>query len=1798
MMKTPSKRILAAMLISWLTSAYAQNTPGQTYVSYDSVNGRTTYTVPGGEAESGGGSGGSSAGDSTNADIAEAESIVSEAASLKTEVAAETDKSKEAAETAKAEVSGEKANADSDKAGDPVRITTGEFYLEESDFGFPRIYASNSPGGPSFGKGWFFFADSRIIRGVDIGALSAKNRIKSRIIDPLQEKWERADLLAARTASCADEAREAKRILNEALEEYELVRDQADRAMALASRNTLSWWSGLPMGWMGIGNDSLLLINPEGVPHIFVPDGAGEWKALDPDAARSDRIASIDRADALSAQGFVYTASNGASYRYDSNGLLIRAEKRNPYGDPLIREISRNTGTGGIRDIIDAYGYRYAVEGERQRIDAIVDPLGRKIVYSHGSDALSSVTDFENDSIGYGYSLGRLAEIVKPMNAKTKIIYGQTDRKGRPLVTETINEEGHPEYFEYRPAERKTLWTSPDGDRKIIEWDESHRTVSIEESGKPTIRYIRDQATGDVLREESMQGTTVHEYDQRGNRTTTLYPDGSREILSFDENDRLVERISRGGTLETYRWDAWGVSGIFREGRTLKTIERNENGFIVKIVEDGKYIANIQRDAHNKPIRILQGAGDEIIRSDLAWDAAGRIVSFIDGERRKIEWKYGRHAMIIVDQAGLETSWKWNSRKDIVEITEKDTVGGETRKRETIFDKRHLPLKETLNGKEIARYAWTANGKKASIIRGRLRTDFAYSIEGKEELTQTYAGSEPFRIVRTKELTPSGAIITVQDGSNRAQTLRYDSENRLLSKQSGNLAPESFAWDPDGSIARLETRLGGIVDLQRNKKTGEFKQFRNGELASRMVKSPTGKILEYTDENGSLVSNEYDSTGFLIRERRSAGFVSYERDKTGTAVSRNVFGADGELIESVSISRSHDLRSAVVLEGGIYRKEYRLNGWGEVTGFADGENNDRSFDRDAFGRVEVETDPYGNETRYKYDDFGEISKIVYCDGSFEAYERNSAGLVVRETDAAGVSAEYDYDAGGRRISEYTRGGVRLSRTFDDSGRTQTLNRGDDNALVFNFEYSSDGKTIASKDASGNSMISIFDGFGRLVGETNRLHVSSSHRWDARSRAIEGIDGKGVKTSRRYISDGSKIIEETGGGGRIEIIKDAAGREIARCNDTTKIEFDFDQAGRIVGQKDALSGAEMQFFYDKAGRMIRAKGSGRDVRRRLGKNNEILEARDLSNGLTITFAYDARGREIRRTFANGIQIERGYDEAGRISWIREKKITGEILRAEAWAYDENGRRRLGVDEEGMITRYSWNSRGELVCAETPADAEGGDGLERVIFSPEDIRTAVSLMGKFLPGAAPSVSESQVVRKERYAYDQNGNMTEIRLGGNSIRMEYDAENRLTKRGEVSFSYDKNGNLVKMFDLRNSLVCSYNDKNRMVRSVVADGMKNSIVSTDYAYDGYGRRSSIQDDGAGAMVASYIGTGFDMFTVKPVQSAAFATDDSSGSRYRWIGDAESSRSTSAPSPSGDATTHSLSSRELLTLGGFPAASSVGGANYYYGKSVNESVASLSDVSGAFQKLPRMNAFGGIDELASNSSLLGSSVFDHPSFVSKYRSPATSLMDFGYRDYAPSLSRFTTPDPIRDGYNWYTYCASDPINFVDLWGLSYLDGLSETMKQITNNESTLYGMPQNVKTTLAIATVKRSADNNLGQVYEVGINDCDIWTESVLSEVGDNVTNSWLSAKDNNVKTHMSELSSKLSDEPVSGVNLVFQNEDHVGIAIVNIDNSFTLYHQGYQSPGVTESGKKGYTSFEQFENAWSGTKTYVPVF
>jgi RHS repeat-associated protein len=52
------------------------------------------------------------------------------------------------------------------------------------------------------------------------------------------------------------------------------------------------------------------------------------------------------------------------------------------------------------------------------------------------------------------------------------------------------------------------------------------------------------------------------------------------------------------------------------------------------------------------------------------------------------------------------------------------------------------------------------------------------------------------------------------------------------------------------------------------------------------------------------------------------------------------------------------------------------------------------------------------------------------------------------------------------------------------------------------------------------------------------------------------------------------------------------------------------------------------------------------------------------------------------------------------------------------------------------------------------------------------------------------------------------------------------------------------------------------------------------------------------------------------------------------------------------------------------------------------------------------------------------------------YQEDASGLKLLGHRNYDSSTGRFLTRDPIKDGRNWYVYCDSDTINYVDADGL------------------------------------------------------------------------------------------------------------------------------------------------------------------
>jgi RHS repeat-associated protein len=101
---------------------------------------------------------------------------------------------------------------------------------------------------------------------------------------------------------------------------------------------------------------------------------------------------------------------------------------------------------------------------------------------------------------------------------------------------------------------------------------------------------------------------------------------------------------------------------------------------------------------------------------------------------------------------------------------------------------------------------------------------------------------------------------------------------------------------------------------------------------------------------------------------------------------------------------------------------------------------------------------------------------------------------------------------------------------------------------------------------------------------------------------------------------------------------------------------------------------------------------------------------------------------------------------------------------------------------------------------------------------------------------------------------------------------------------------------------------------------------------------------------------------------------------------------------------------------------------------------------------LPEVDAFGG-------RAFAGSSIFENGKATEgggEYYSNA--------RWYDPTLGRFITEDPAKDGLNWYAYCFNNPLRYIDPTGLIPIEEAMELAKnaQISldaEHESMLQGM-------------------------------------------------------------------------------------------------------------------------------------------
>ena len=1535
---------------------------------------------------------------------------------------------------------GQKGNGQT--AGDPVLTTSGRYILEDVDisipgmtFTFGRKYSSEGEIEGSLGLKWAFALDSRVLRGwteVTVPEMEPIEHEMSELAGIVDEMTKIAEWTPQYPGTIpvkeqidgvyesVKEPYDELVALNEEKKElYAHLRAMEARGILLKGLNGKAHFPGTPVWQEGTGNETLTLIDESGAPITFVPAEAGVWEPDNAALKGQIRLESLDGEGAETGAGFVLYGKGGTKHYYGGDGLLEHVEELGGWEAHIERDAQ-----GKATKVTGPYGNAWEISYIGNYINLIEGPEGQTVEYQYNGNILASVKDVDDDQTQFSYSDGLLGRITKADGSYIEITY-EEGAAGK-LATGTSNEEGGKEEFYYFPEEKKTIHLNNSGVQTTYWYDEEHRTIR-EEYADGTIKKYEYNDLGQKSGEEINGDWTYYLYDTRSNIVRKDYSDGTAEEWAYDGNDQKTWRRDRDGLDSEWAYDGKGnCVKITLGGEIIFTATYNAESLMQTSRVGDRDTITYLYDNRGFLSERSTGSVSQAITEYYEYDSLGRLISYIDGSGCQWTYEYQKKATVETTPLGLKRTLTYNNRKDLVKSTETDLKTGESRVQLINYDKRHLPVKITDGTGDITEYEYRADGLLIAKRQGEWEWEYEYDAAGRiAQAKRTKAGSSEY-FIETYTYALNGAEEIRQIATPISVTeYLYDAWGRMKSLTNA-LGEESERILSGGGRVMLEQgAFGGYYEYGYDDSGRVVESGRESDVAASVAYNLDGTIAEKTDRNGIKTEYEYDGRGLLAKEKSALGTIDYNYDEAGRLIHREIVNANSSGAAKYTASWEYNdaQRSVTMVEGGLYAQTRILNAWGEMVKIVDGVGNSRSFEYDGAGKLALGKDGYGNETKYAYNALGLLEAITLPNGNETIRGYNAVGKLEKVTDGEGTAWQGWYDEAGRLIREKGRPGIDKEYEYDAIGRMVEERNGGE--VTAQYRYTNRGRETIFIDGNGVEYGQYKNAYGEPESEENRLSDTRGYEYDKEGRLIKTSGYSGKETSIIYEDQAGTTQTVYADGKVAEITRDMGGKVIRVKGETGIIKYEYDASGRLILETDEGAGKTLSYEYDSAGKRTRMLGAGRDTWYEYGNNGELLKVQDMAQSLSVEYTYNGNGWETSRKYGNGAVQEKQYDLAGRIIAITERTSGNQLpFRAEGYLYDEEGRREYSVDEAGKATRYIYDGQSRIMAVKYPystdirdaarAEAEGS-GLpikpntiqpETYTYSSQEqqkLKALLTLMG------LTSVNLNAQGWTESYTYDLNGNIKSKATQWGTITYTYDDENRLLTKGSIQYQYDKDGNLVG--ETRNGEIVTYqyNGANRMIGAEIKDSKNGKLLSrSSYAYDGLGRRTITAVQGESASRAIY-----DMLGLEEV----------AGTVGSW--------NNGAWSESGMARAYIYGNGEIVAAR--YAQGNENGMISYLGKDVLGNVRGATHENANSQERYEYDVFGN----ACKGDLSGRM---NIGYAGKEYDSATGLYNYGYRDYQPQTNRFTTVDPIMDGYNWYAYVNNDPVNWVDLWGLEVKD--------------------------------------------------------------------------------------------------------------------------------------------------------------
>jgi RHS repeat-associated protein len=1065
----------------------------------------------------------------------------------------------------------------------------------------------------------------------------------------------------------------------------------------------------------GLQGSFLGIFEPQFVPDPGVTDSLTVSPAnlrIDADGNVSDFETGLvyNPADPNFGGSYLLTTKEGLAYSIDGiTGQLAEVSDSN-----------NNTLTFSDAGILSSTGTGIKFERDPQgRITAIVDPMGKKILYQYDAAGnLVAVTDRTNNTTQFVYLSSPahyLNQVIDPLG-RTGV---RTDYDAQGRLTQVIDAAGHSVQLSFDPTHSVITTTDQLGNATTSEYDDRGNIVrEIDPLGAVTLRTF--DANNDLLTETDPLGrTTSYTYDNRGDMLTETDPLGNTTINTYQSFTVGTTALATHVTRLTTTTDALG-----------DTTQASYNSF-------GNLVG--QTDALGNTTTISNVAGQPAVVTDPlgnvttnVYDAAGNRSQLIDADGQVTNFTYDADGNPLSQTEADGSGWNVSYTADGMP-TNVSPIG---LPHTVQYDAANEITQLTEPSGLTATLSYDALGHmtQVTLADGTIAQGTTYDAVGNIiAITDSVGNVTHYVYDADKHLIQT----TYPDGSTETRT--YDLAGELVKVTDALGNSTSYVYDADGQQIQTIDALGGVTSTQY-------------DAAGRTVATtdPLGRTTRYEYDadgykiatiapDGSTTRNVYDADGRLVQSIDAAGNVTaYGYDPDGNLIS--VTDALGNV---TSYQYNDDGgRSAIIdAKGNVTRFSYDMQGHVVQTTRADGETDTSTYN--SAGELASTTNGAGQTIQYGYDTRGRLTSLTLPDGSQETYTYTGDNLISSVTDASGTTS-YDYDPLTRRLVRVTEPDGRYIRYAYDAQGNRTLMADSMGAgqpeEVTQYAYDALNRLVQVTDPQGGVTNYTYDADGNLITTTLPNGVTETDTYDTLNSLVAIVDkNAGGQTiggfSYTLDANGNRTKELDADGSASVYTYDALNRVIEEdhfdsSGQSTGTEtYSYDALGNVTarsgtlltdavfsynGDNQLVSGAGSTYLYDAAGRLLSVTDSTGQVTRYSYDARGRLVSSQAPDGTITSYTYDYQGVRQSQQGPDGLDkylVDELFGAAS-AQVVRESDSTGATLRhfvvgARLLSFTEGanvgyylsdglGSTRLLTDQTGAVTdTYSYSAYGVLL-----------------------------------------------------------------------------------------------------------------------------------------------------------------------------------------------------------------------------------------------------------------------------------------------------------------------------------------------------------------------------------------------------------------------------------------------------------------------------------------------------------------------